>query len=134
MAVTPNSIVTPQSVGNGIATLTSPTPVTSRANITGTSGLVQLTATTTNGKKVYEVKWKSKGNSSAGSLCIWRYNGTTAFLEDELSIGGITASTTVASESGKRTYDNLALGPTEQLFVSVTVANDLTVFACASDL
>lgn len=49
MPTTPNSIVTPQSVGNGIATLTSPTAITSRANITGTTGLVSLKPVTSNG-------------------------------------------------------------------------------------
>lgn len=135
MSVTPNSIITPQTVGNGIATLTSPTPITSRANITGTTGLTQLTATTASGKKVYEIRWKAKGLTTAGSLCVWRYDGTTSYLEFELPIkGGVTANTTTASESGSRTFDNLVLSANEKLYVSVTVANDMTVFAQASDL
>lgn len=134
MTVTANSIVTPQTVGNGNATLTSPTAVTSRANIAGTTGLVKLKDVTTNGAKVYEISWKSKGTSSTGQLSIWRYDGTTSFLMDELPIAGVTPSTTVASESNKRTYANLALKPTEALYCSVTVAQDLNVFAQASDL
>jgi hypothetical protein len=134
MATTPNSIITPQTVGNGIATLTSPTAITTRTNIVGTTGLVQLTATTTNGKKVYEIHTKAKATTTAGSLCVWRYNGTTSFLEYEIAINAVTASTTTPSDTMRVTYDNLALSPTEQLFVSVTVANDLTVFAQASDL
>lgn len=134
MTVTANSIITPQTVGNSIATLTSPTAITSRANITGTTGLVALKPVTTNGTKCYEIKWKSKGTSSAGQLFIWRFNGTTSFLEDELPIAGVTPSTTVASESNKKTYANLGLLATEALYCSVTVAQDLNVFAQCSDL
>lgn len=134
MATTPNSVITPQTVGNGIATLTSPTAITSRANITGTTGLVKLKDVTTNGSKVYEINWKAKATTTAGSLCIWRYDGTTSFLMAEMPISGVTASTTVASESGRMTFDNLALKSTEALYVSVTVANDLSVFAQCSDL
>ena len=134
MALTPNSVVTPQTVGNGSATLTSPTPITSRANIVGTTGLVQLKGVTTNGTKVYEIKYKAKATTVAGMLSIWRYNGTTSMLEDEIPINAVTASTTVASDSGRRLYDNLALLATESLWVSVTVANDLNVFAQCSDL
>jgi len=134
MTVTANSIITPQTVGNGNATLTSPTAITSRANIAGITGLVALKPVTTNGAKVYEINWKSKGTSSAGMLSIWRYDGTTSFLMDELPIAGVTPSTTVASESNKKTYANLALKSTEALYCSVTVAQDLNVFAQCSDL
>ena len=134
MPGTPNSVILPQQPGNGLATLTSPTAITSRANITGTSGLVQLTPTTTAGKKVYQLSFKGKGSTAAGFVSLWRYNGTTSFLFDELPIVGATPSTTVAAEAFTRTYANLTLGPTEQLFVSVTVTQDLTVFAEAADL
>lgn len=134
MATTANSVITPQTVGNGIATLTSPTAITSRANITGTTGLVKLKDVTANGTKIYEIRWKAKATSTAGSLCLWRYDGTTSYLFDEMPISGVTASTTVASESGRMTFDNLALKSTEALYVSVTVANDLSVFAQCSDL
>lgn len=133
MTTTPNSLVTPQAIGNGIATLTSPTAITSRANIVGTTGLTLLKAVTTNGTKVYEIDWKSKGTSTASSIFIWRYDGTNSYINDELSIGGIVGSNTVASESGIKTYINLALKPTEALYVSVTVAQDLNVFAQCSD-
>ena len=65
---------------------------------------------------------------------IWRYDGTTAKLEKEITVNAVTASTTVASDSGSVTFDNLALISTESLWVSVTVANDLNVYAQCSDL
>lgn len=134
MATTPNSVVTPQTIGNGIATLTSPTAITVRANIVGTTGLVQLKGTTTNGTKVYEIKYKAKETTVAGQLFIWRYNGTTAFLEREITVTAVTASTTVASDSGSVTFDNLALISTESLWVSSTIDQDFNVFAQCSDL
>ena len=135
MTTTPNSLVLPQSVGNGIATLTSPTAITSRANITGTTGLVKLKDITTNGTKAYEIKWKSKGTSVAGLLFIWRYDGTTSYLEDELPItGGVTPSTTTLSDYGNKTYVNEALKPGEALYCSVTTSQDMNVFCQASDL
>lgn len=134
MATTPNSIVTPQSIGNGIATLTSPTPITSRANIAGTTGLVSLKPVAANGAKVYEIEWKSKGTSVAGQLWIWRFDGATSYLFDELRISGLTPSNTVASERGRKVYANLGLKSTEALFISVTTAQDLTAFAAVSDL
>lgn len=134
MATTPNSVITPQTVGNGIATLTSPTPITSRANITGVTGLTKLKDVTANGSKVYELRWRGKASTVAGLISVWRYDGTTSYLFDEINLVGATASNTIPSETGSRTYDNLALKATEALYVSVTVANDVTVFAQCSDL
>ena len=113
----------------GIATLTSPSAITSRANITGTTGLVQLTATSTNGTPVSSIVIKSKETSVALCVGVWMYNGTTSFLFDEILVTAITGSTTVASERVVRTYEDLVVPPTYQLFISSTVDNDLTAFA-----
>lgn len=83
---------------------------------------------------MYEIEWKSKGTSVAGQLWIWRFDGTTSFLYDELPIAGVTPSTTVASERNRKAYANLGLKSTEALFISVTVAQDLNAFAAVSDL
>ena len=113
----------------GTATLTSATAITSRANITGTTGLVQLTATSTNGTRVDSITVKSKATSVASIISIWIYNGTTSFLYDEFDVTAITASTTVDSFTLTKTYNNLTLPPTYQLFISETVQTDVNVFA-----
>ena len=113
----------------GTATLTSATAITSRANITGTTGLVQLTATSTNGTRVDAITVKSKATSVASIISIWIYNGTTSFLYDEFDVTAITASTTVDSFTLTKTYNNLTLPPTYQLFISETVQTDVNVFA-----
>jgi hypothetical protein len=117
----------------GIATLTSATAITSRANITGTTGLVQLTPTSTNGKRVDAITVKGKGTTVASNVHIWIYNGTTSFLFDEFDVTAITATNTVDSFTLTKTYANLALPATYQLYVSETVQTDVNVFAFGGD-
>lgn len=113
----------------GIGTLTTATAITSRANITGTTGLVQLTATSTNGTRIDSISIKGKGTTVASIVSIWIYNGTTSFLYDEFDVSAITASTTVDSFSTTRLYQNFVLPPTYQAYISETVQTDLTAFA-----
>jgi hypothetical protein len=105
----------------GIATLTAPTAITSRANIVGTTGLVQITATSTNGTRVDAITVTAKGTTVANTIDIWLYNGTTSFLYAEISVTAITASTTTAAFTTTVTFANLTLPPTYQLFVSTQV-------------
>ena len=113
----------------GIASLVSASAITSRAPITGTTGLVQLTATSTNGTRVDTITVKAQGNSTAGLLDVWVYNGTTAYLYDEITIATVTANTTTASNVATNTYSTLTLPPTYQLYVSQTVSSNVSVMA-----
>ena len=113
----------------GIATLTSPTAVTSRANITGTTGLTQLTATSANGTRIDRITVKAKATSVATNLFIWIYNGTTSYIFDEIDITAVTAANTTDSFLLSKDYSYLNLPPTYQLFVSVSVQQDLNIFA-----
>lgn len=119
----------PKAPVNGVATLTGATPITTRTNITGTTGLVKLTDTSTDGTRVDAIRIKCKGTSVASSLFVWYYDGTTSYLLDEIGIDPITANTTTASFTTTRFYTNLNLPGTHQLYVSQTVATDLTAFA-----
>lgn len=114
-----------------VASLTSPTPVTSRANITGTTGLVLLVGTSVNGKRVDSITVKSKGTSSLGGiLSIWLLNGGTSYLWDEIELSSLTPSTVVASMAITKKYTDINLAATsESLYISTTVAQDLNVFA-----
>lgn len=113
----------------GIASLVSNTAITSRAQITGTTGLTQLTATSTNGTRVDAIKVVAQGNSSATQQCIWIYNGTTSFLYDEITVAAVSATTTVASASNTISYTTLVLPPTYQLYTSQTVSSNVSVMA-----
>jgi hypothetical protein len=113
----------------GVATLTAAAAVTSRANITGTTGLVQLIATSTNGTRVDVITVKGKGTTVATTVGVWVYNGTTSFLFDEIDLAATTPTTTIDSVSISRSYSNLVLPPTHQLFISEQVSTDINVFA-----
>lgn len=117
----------------GIATLTTPTAITSRANITGTTGLTQLTPTSTNGKRVDAITVKGKGTSILGNVFIWIYNGTTSYIFDEIDLTAITGSATLDSISVSKSYTTLILPPTYQLFISISTVQDVNVFAFGGD-
>lgn len=120
----------PVSILLSIARLTSATPITSRADIVGVTGLVKLTDLQVNaGARIDAIRVKCKATSSAGAIGVWLYDGTTSSLIDEIDIIAVTASTTVDSFSVDRQYTTLNLTTTQQLYVSETVANDATVFA-----
>lgn len=119
----------------GIATLTSPTPITTRANIAGTTGLTQLTPVSTNGRRIDGIRVKGKATNSATNVCIWLYDGTTSHLIDEIDLAAVTAANTTDSVSAVRVYSDtgLALPATYKLYVSVTVAADINVFVLGGD-
>ena len=134
MAATPTPIFT-QAPVIGRATLTSPTAVTSRANITGTTGLTQLTPTSTNGKRVDWIRVQGKGTSSAGLVFVWLYDGTTSTVIDEIVLSAITGSTTLAAVKVDTNYSaaGFNLPPTYQLYISISVAQDVNVYAFGGD-
>lgn len=117
----------------GIATLTAPTAITSRANITGTTGLVKLTDTSTNGTKIDAITVEAKGTTVANQVDIWIYNGTTSFLFAEILVTATTPNTTTISAfTTTVTYNNLVLPPTFQLYVSTqvgTTSADFNIYA-----
>ena len=113
----------------GIANVSGQSAVTTRTPITGTTGLVQLTATSTNGTRVDAITVKATGNSTAGLLDVWIYNGTTSFLYDEIAYATVTANTTTSSNVATATYTTLTLPPTYQLYVSQQVVSNCAVFA-----
>ena len=135
MAMT-NAAVFPQIPATEVATLTSPTAITSRANIVGVTGLVKLTdLPVTNPKRVDAIVVKSKGTSLAGRLFIWLFDGTTSYLYDEIDLTAVTPSNTATSMAATKNYlaietqGSIQLKVTQQLYVSTTVAQDLNVFA-----
>lgn len=131
MTATPIFAQTPRT---DVATLTGATAVTGRGNITGTTGLVALVPTTTNGYRLDNLTLKWKATSVAGLVGIWLYDGTTSYLWKEFDAGAVvTASNTVASKEMSTDYEGVVLKPTESLWVSETVSQDLTVFATGGE-
>lgn len=133
MATSPYPIAA-QSPVIGIATLTTPTAVTSRANITGTTGLTKLTNASTNGTRIDSIIVKCKATSVATNVFLWLYDGTTSYLIDEIDVPSVTASNTVDSSFVSKAFgyglsSSTSIPATYQLYVSVSVQQDLTVFA-----
>jgi hypothetical protein len=91
-----------------------------------TNNLVELATTTTNGLRVDKITVQASSTSitsatAANLVQIWEWNGTTAYLIDELAISALTPSTTVAAFSTSKLYLNKVLPPTFKLYVSNTV-------------
>jgi hypothetical protein len=123
------SPIFPASPVIGIATLTAAAAITTRTNIVGVTGLTVLTPVSTNGRRVDTIRVKVKATSVASNLFLWLFDGTTSYLIDELDITAVTAANTTDSFSLTRSYSDLILPPTYQLYVSQTVQTDLNVFA-----
>jgi len=122
----------------GIASLVSPTAVTSRALISGVTGLTSLTPVSTNGKKLSMISVKCSATSVATNLFIWISDGTNSYLFDEIDIPVITAGNNADSYFAVKNYESLygaglVLPATYRLYVSVTVAQNMTVFAHGGD-
>ena len=126
MTATPVFVQTPKTF---IATLTSPTAITSRANIVGTTGLVALTDATTNGFRLDNLTVKFKETSVVGFVGIWLYDGTTSYLWKEIEVTAITPSATIKSFESSTDYSDTNLIPAQRLYVSSTIDQDFTVFA-----
>lgn len=119
----------PQSPIIGIASLVAPAAITSRANITGTTGLVALTTTSTDGTRIDGINIKGAGTTALGIISVWLYNGTTSYLIDEISCAAVTPSAILAGDFNSRLYYNFTLPPTYQLFVSSTISQNYNVTA-----
>ena len=119
MAVTPNSIVTPQTVISGSALCTA-------ANSSYTAPTtVQLLAGQTNGARITSVTAAALATASATECQLFTYDGTTyKFLKS------VALSYTVAQTTGQTPVDfgyadsnPLYLAPNEQLVAAIGVAN-----------
>lgn len=113
----------------GIGSLVSNTAVTARTVISGTTGLTQVTANSTNGTRIDAITVKAQGTSVATIQDIWINDGTNSYLFDEIAIAAVTANTTTASAANTIAYTNLTLPPTYRLFTSQQVSSNVTVFA-----
>jgi hypothetical protein len=123
------SPIFPQAPIIGIGSLVSNTAVTARTVISGTTGLTQVTANSTNGTRIDAIAVKGQGTTVATIQDIWINDGTNSYLFDEIVLGAVTANTTVASVVNTISYTTLTLPPTYRLFTSQQVSANVTVFA-----
>lgn len=118
----------------GVATLTSPTALTSRANITGTTGLTALAAAGDFGTRLDRIHIQAKETTVAGIIFIWIYNGTTSYLFDEITVTAVTASTTAVAFQTYKDYTTVLLPYQSDLYVSSTIDQDFNIFAFGGNL
>ena len=130
MAVTPNSIVTPQAPYSVAASLAAVTACATRAP-TATASLAGaniflLVPASTNGVRIDRIYVKGCSSSITAAtvaqlVTIWIWDGTTAWVFDELVVTAVTPSTTVASFQTFNAYTNLVLPATWALYCSTTI-------------
>ena len=113
MAAAPVFTVTPRigavSIATADSSYTAPTNVGTL--ITGVAA----------GTRVNEICIKLAATSAAAVVRIFLYDGTTYWLFDELIVGAITGSSTVAQFRVTKTYDSLVL-PNASWSVRVTTS------------
>ena len=93
-----------------------------------------LVPTSVNGCRVDVVRVKACSNSitaatAAQLVQLWLWDGTTAYLYDEISVTAVTPSASVASFLAERGYANLILPATFALYISTTVATTASTTA-----
>lgn len=127
MAAAPQFAATPRigavSIATADSSFTAPTNVGTL--ITGVAA----------GTRVNEICIKSAATSAAAVVRVFLFDGTTYWLFDELVVGAITGSSTVAQFRATKTYDNLVL-PNASWSVRVTtsISQATHVTALGADL
>ena len=119
----------PQNPLVGMASVT--TALVSRANITGTTGLSLLVSSdATQPQKIDQIDIQASANTTAACMIwLWMYDGTTARLMYEIPMAGTTGSTIVTADAKNVPYQNLRVPATYSLYTSVTVTQNMNVFA-----
>lgn len=93
MGSSPNYAATLQTSAVAIATAEA-------SRVTPTNFATLLTGGA-NGSVVAGVHVKAAGNTTAGAIFIWMYDGATYYLLHEISVAAITASSTLPSFEGR---------------------------------
>lgn len=122
-AATPN-------VGSGLV------PATLDASLTAPSNVTTIWTPGTNGAMLYELRTVGVGTTVAATVNVFRYDGATYHLIDQVLVTAVTSSTTAIAFKDVRTYQNSIWKNGDTLRVAVTVAGDqsmLKVTAIGAD-
>jgi hypothetical protein len=112
------------------------TPVTGHASPSATADAeygstdapahaVVLLAGGANGTKVEEIDCVGTGETVAGNLIVFIYDGTTYWPVDNFLVTVVTPSTTVAPYSATHTFNNLFVPLGSSLYITSAVASQL---------
>lgn len=130
MPTSPNSIITaqaPYAAALSLAAVTAcatraPTPTASLA----AANIFQLAAPTTNGLRIDRIRVKGSSSSitattAAQTVLIFLWDGTTAWLFDEVPIAALAPSTSIPSFLIEQQYVGLVIPATWAVYSATTV-------------
>ena len=101
-----------------------------------TTNIKTLYTAAANGTKITQIGYKCVGNSSVGLLLIWitDTSGLNPFLFDEIAIGAVSSSSTVATSKTVNIYSDLEIKAGQQIWVGATVVTtNIYAFAQIGD-
>ena len=91
-----------------------------------TNNLVALLTSQTNGARVDKIRVQACSTAITAATVaqivqLWLYDGTNAYLVDEIQVTAVTPSTTVPAFSTEKFYLNFIIPTTYALYVSTTI-------------
>jgi hypothetical protein len=98
------------------------------------ANILELTPVSTNGRRIDRIEVNAASSSitattAAQLVGIWVWDGTTAYLVDEIPVTAQAPSTTAAAFTLSRDYTTLVLPAAFKLFASTTVATTASTTA-----
>jgi hypothetical protein len=81
--------------------------------------------------QVQAVSTSMTAPTAAQTVLIWEWDGTTAWVIDEIPVTVVTPSTTAAAFNTSRSYTNLVLPVAHALYVSTTITTTAATTALA---
>lgn len=117
MATAPSFSATPN-IGSGLVSATLDTSLTAPTNIT------TIITAGANGTQIFEIVVEGVGTTVAGVLNIFRYDGSTYHLYDQILVTAITSSATATAFRSTRQYTNLILKSGDTLRIAQTVSGN----------
>lgn len=129
-ATAPSFAATPN-IGSGLLNATLDTSLTAPTNIT------TIITAAANGTQIFEVVFQGVLTTAAGVVNVFRYDGATYHLYDQVLIAAVTSSATAVAFRALRQYQNLILKTGDTLRVAGTVSTNqsgVKVTAHAGDL
>lgn len=142
MAVNNNPIfpATPYAITVSLAAVTACT--TRAPTVTASlaaANIIQLCPASTNGRRVDKIQVQGASSSITASTAaqlvdIWMWDGTTAFVVDQIAVSLVTPSTTAIVFTGSKTYTTLVLPAAFALYVSTSITTTAATTALSVSL
>ncbi len=144
MSNTANNFMSGQAAFLGHCDLSAATACTTRAptataNLATSNSVIALASNGSSDQKISKIVVKGISTSitaatAANLVQIWDYDGTKAYLVDELVVSAVTPSTTAVSFQAEKLYDDLTLPVGHDLYMSVTVTTTASTTALQANI